>query len=435
MSAPSDSTVLSHGAFRRYFVADALSNVGDWFTYVAMATLAATASSTTAQAENLSVVFLSQTLPRVLSAPMAGWICDRFDRKTVLLLVLWLRSALVLLMAWVAFRSGACVWLHALHVLRMALGAVTDGASRAALVGWVGRDLIAASNRVLGGAWSVWLAIGVTLGALCTARFGAPAAFVIDALSFALSALVFATLATTRQAQRVESHDGVVDQEAQLSANMQADHWSSRWWQTARDNPQLMLFSWARLSVALASSAGFLAMGASASRGRTASGTAGLLGGYFLLRAVGNGLGAAWRGFGASPAQLVSTGVLAGIVGIAGVVMITQNTANILAICIGAVAWGWGMGAHWTLACTQLQLRSANHVLGRWLSMDLFVFTSGQAFATLSATLLGRAMPAMRVWTPAVLGAIALALWWIAARRALIAVDAKVSRTAHKDLR
>lgn len=392
--------------FRRYFLGEALSNVGDWFTYVAMATLAATSSS---QAENLSVVFLSQTLPRVLSSPLGGWIADRFNRRTVSLVVMILRALIVFAMAYVAKRHGVGLALQSLHILRMALGAVSDASTRAALPTWIGRENIGDANRILGGAWSLWLGLGVTLGAWCTAFFGVSISFIVDALSFVASALAFASLPNveTVTAPKVENE----------SASAAPEVSRSELWQSFRENHELALFSCARMSVAFASSAGFLALGVSAAKGHSSSTAAGFLGGYFLVRAIGNGAGAAWKGLGSSYKQLVRTGVVAGVIGVGGVLMIAQWSEYLLAIAIGAFAWGWGMGAHWTLACTQIQQRSPDHVVGRWLSMDLFVFTTAQASATLLATVMGRWVGALRVGVPCGLAAISLVIWWVMARQ------------------
>ncbi len=402
-----ESKLFTNAHFRRYFFGEALSNIGDWFTYVAMATLAATSS---AQVENLSIVFLSQTLPRVLSSPIGGWIADRFNRRSVLLIVLFLRGILVFAMAYVASRSGAGIALHSLHITRMALGAVSDAAARAAMPTWLGRENIADANRVLGGAWSLWLAIGVSVGAWCTALWGVSVSFVVDAFSFFLSALAFSflpSIQTVTAATAAEVTKGSPSSRSELVVSYRAQ-------------PELLLFACARVSVAFASSAGFLALGTSAAKGHSARLAAGYLGGYFLVRAIGNGAGSAWRGFGSahgSYVQLVRTGIFAGVVGVAGVALIAGFSGYLLAIVLGSFAWGWGMGAHWTLACTQMQQRSPDHVVGRWLSVDLFAFTAAQATATLVATIAGRFVPALSVWIPCAMAGISLLVWFIAARR------------------
>jgi MFS family permease len=65
-------------AFRRLFVARAISLVGDWFSYVALSGLV---YDLTGRPGAPPLIFAAQSLPMFLLVPVTGAAADRFDRK------------------------------------------------------------------------------------------------------------------------------------------------------------------------------------------------------------------------------------------------------------------------------------------------------------------------------------------------------------------
>ena len=90
------------GVFQRYLAAVAFSGLGDWFTYVALAALAASGPM---QALSVGAVALAHTLPRAAAAPIAGARADRVDRRALLAGAEFLRGVAALGMAFAAARG------------------------------------------------------------------------------------------------------------------------------------------------------------------------------------------------------------------------------------------------------------------------------------------------------------------------------------------
>jgi MFS family permease len=173
-------------AFARLYAAQLISFAGDWFTQVALLGLVLELTGSPAAASLLLIV---QVAPFFLLSPIAGVVADRFDRRRVMVLVDLLRvaAALSLLLAddtgtlWIAFVATAGI---------SAGGAFFEPASAAALPNLVSRGDLGYANVLMGSAWGTMLAVGAALGGLVAALLGRDAAFVVDGLSFLVSALL-----------------------------------------------------------------------------------------------------------------------------------------------------------------------------------------------------------------------------------------------------
>lgn len=173
-------------AFTRLYVAQLISFAGDWFTQVALLGLVLQLTGSPAAA---SLLLVLQSAPFFLLSPLAGVVADRLDRRRVMVAVDLLRAlaALALLLAddsgslWIAFVATAGI---------AAGGAFFEPASAAALPNLVARDDLPVANVLMGAAWGTMLAVGAAIGGLVAALLGRDAAFLLDALSFLVSALL-----------------------------------------------------------------------------------------------------------------------------------------------------------------------------------------------------------------------------------------------------
>ncbi|MCE9580212.1 MAG: MFS transporter, partial [Deltaproteobacteria bacterium] len=175
---------------RRLIGFDAVSMIGDWIAYVGISALAIDQGRDLLA---LVVVLVAQAAPRALCAPLAGALADRVDRRTLLVVATAARGAASLAMVG-ATVAGAPWWVHGAYLARMALGAFTDAATRAALPRLVPARAVERANAWANAAWSAAFITGIAAGAVVVARGGVAVAFAIDAASFAIAALGFATL-------------------------------------------------------------------------------------------------------------------------------------------------------------------------------------------------------------------------------------------------
>ncbi|MDQ3171775.1 MAG: MFS transporter [Acidobacteriota bacterium] len=161
-----------------------VSQLGDWFNTVAVyALLYEITSSATAVAGMMVVQFL----PIAIVGPMAGVIVDRLDRRKIMIGADLVRgvSVLGLLLA----DSQATVWIaYAAIGVSVAATGFFEPARSSAIPMVVAKSDLVPANALSTASWSAMLAIGASLGGAVTALAGRDVAFVINSLSFFLSA-------------------------------------------------------------------------------------------------------------------------------------------------------------------------------------------------------------------------------------------------------
>ena len=79
--------------FRRLWLGETISQLGDWLSYVAISLLALHSGG---GALALAVVFAGHVLPAALVSPLAGVLADRVDRRSLLVGTQLIQAALML---------------------------------------------------------------------------------------------------------------------------------------------------------------------------------------------------------------------------------------------------------------------------------------------------------------------------------------------------
>lgn len=189
------------GRFRTLLLAGFVSGVGNWFNTVAVLSLALTLTrSGLAVGATLAV----QVLPRLVVGPVAGVLADRLPRKVILIITDLASTALALSFLFVT--SPSRMWVvYAGSAALVASSALHAPARTAAVPSLVAeRNLLTANalNQTVSGSVMVF---GSVLGGVASGAFGPRVAFVLNALSFLVSALLVAPLgipATGRRAKK-----------------------------------------------------------------------------------------------------------------------------------------------------------------------------------------------------------------------------------------
>src|SRR5437588_11444342 len=172
--------------FRRLWLAQIVSEIGDWFYSVAIFSFLL---ETVGTAISVALAFLCQVLPQTLVSPAAGVINDRLSRRKVMLFADWSRFAIVACMLLV--RGRDTVWLlYTLLVLETMMWALFEPARSAVIPNIVPECDIPAANALSSTTWSVNFMVGSALGGLVATRYGRETVFVLNALSFAASAML-----------------------------------------------------------------------------------------------------------------------------------------------------------------------------------------------------------------------------------------------------
>jgi MFS family permease len=171
--------------YRLLWLAQVVSELGDWFYALAVYNLLLELTGSKAQAVGLAVVL--QVLPSAFAAPTAGVINDRISRKAIMIGADVARFFVVLGM--LAVRTPGMVWLVYPLLFVETLGmAFFEPAHSSVIPNIVPEKQVLAANALASITWSFCLAAGASLGGLVAVWLGRDAVFLLNAVSFLASA-------------------------------------------------------------------------------------------------------------------------------------------------------------------------------------------------------------------------------------------------------
>ena len=172
--------------FRRLWLAQIVSEIGDWFYTLSIYTLLL---QLTGHASSVALALVLQVLPQTLVGPTAGVVNDRLRRKHVMIAADLVRFAVVLAMLFV--RSRSMVWLvYPLLLAETAMAAFFEPARSSVIPNITAEDEVLVANTLSSATWSVNLLIGAAVGGVVAAFFGRDTVFMLNAISFLMSALL-----------------------------------------------------------------------------------------------------------------------------------------------------------------------------------------------------------------------------------------------------
>ncbi len=357
------SLLRRHAGFRRLWAAGAVSLCGDWLSFVAVSVLALTHGG---GPYALALVFAAHALPGALLAPFLGALIDRMDRRKVLIAVDALAAVVTLAMA-VAAAAGGFVAVQLLLLVRSAITAAVPPAESAAVRRLVGPADLIAANAILAATWSVAYVAGMAIGG-AAALLGPTLALALDAGSFAIAALIHATLPplpVARAPSRLRDVIRATPSDTAIALRVAAAH------------RPLLAAVLAKTPLGLAAGAGWIALnliGAAAQPFGAAALSFGIL---QAIRGAGTGIGPiaatalAHRGVGAVPLQHAARALMLGAV---AWLAIARDPVSLTAV---ALIWGIGTGTNWVMAHTELQRHSTDLVIGRLAAFDELLVTVG----------------------------------------------------------
>jgi MFS family permease len=176
--------------FTRLYAAQLVSFGGDWFASVALLALVL---EKTGSATLAGLVIAAQTLPFAIVSPFAGVVVDRIDRRLVMISADVVRALLAL--GFLAAQSRETIWIiFVCEAFISAFSAFFEPAASAALPNLVSKRDLARANILMGSAWGTMLVVGAALGGLVAHFLGNAAAFIGDALSFAISGVLLISI-------------------------------------------------------------------------------------------------------------------------------------------------------------------------------------------------------------------------------------------------
>ena len=354
------------------FGAQIVSYLGDWFAFVALAGLV---EDVTDSRFLVSLVLVSMTIPGLFMSPIAGSFADRFDRRKILIVVSILQAFAALLLL---LHSAAGIWITFLSQCLIAGLAAFVGPSTSASVPNLvdNEDDLRKTNALFGSTWGIMLAVGAALGGLFAAVFGRNAAFIANAVSFVVAALLFAGVKRPMQSERTQNSSvGRVRPIADMKEAINV----------AKKDPVILALLCSKMTFAVG--AGIVSQLAVLASNVFNVGDSGR-GLLIVVRGIGSGLGPILgaRIAGRDMAKLLK------VCGYAGLVFAVCYVGAALSPFIGMAAVFIALahlsgGAQWTLSTLGLQMESPDHVRGRVMAGDMAMVNTMIGFTSILAGL------------------------------------------------
>lgn len=175
-----------------------VSQMGDWFNTIALYTIIL---NLTGSGRDIGLLMVARFLPSFVFGQMSGVLADRFSRRTIMIVSDLLRALVVL--GFLFVRRADQLWIiYLLTVLQLGLSTFFEPAKTAAIPSIVSDSELVSANAIASVTWSVMLTLGAAIGGLITGWFGTNVSFVLDALTYLLSAALIASVRLPKRPPR-----------------------------------------------------------------------------------------------------------------------------------------------------------------------------------------------------------------------------------------
>jgi MFS family permease len=359
--------------FRRYWTANAISMLGEWFNTVAMFVLI---DSLTDSALGIGFLFVLRMFSLAFPQVFTGMLADRFSRKWLMIWANLLSAVAVLILLTVD--GPGDVWLvYVIASVLMMLHAVYIPAENAALPSMVKDNELLTANALNSGTWSASLAIGAAIGGFVVAAHGVEVAFIVNAATFVLAAGIIWTMTIPQKKY--------IDKEGGLWANTIGQ--ISDGFRIILTTPPVRRIITAKALWGIFGG-GLVYMLVLAGEDIGLGGVAAGIGVLFAARGIGTGLGPILARYvftdrGRWPFLL---GWLVSACGLGYAAIAWLEWSPWIALLV--VAAHAASGANWVLSTVLLQERSEDEWRGRMFSTDFLLMTTVHGLSTLVAALM-----------------------------------------------
>lgn len=182
---PYITLVVGNRNYRRLWLAQIISNFGDWFGILAVYALIQTYSGSELL---LGLIIVVKMLSLAFASPLAGYITDRFNRRQLMIICDVARGVLVL--GLILINSSAILWLaYVLTAIQMIFSAIFEPAKTSSIPNVTTAEELVNANILSAASWSIIFTTGMAIGGFATAYLGTDLVFVINAISYGFSAI------------------------------------------------------------------------------------------------------------------------------------------------------------------------------------------------------------------------------------------------------
>jgi hypothetical protein len=353
--------------FRRLWMAQIVSEIGDWFYTLAIYTLLL---QLTGHAGSVALALVLQVLPQTFIGPTAGVVNDRLRRKHVMIAADLIRFVIVLSILLV--RSRSMVWLvYPLLVAETLMAAFFEPARNAVIPNIASADEVLVANTLSSATWSVNLLVGASIGGVVAAFFGRDAVFILNALSFIASATLISGMRFAEPhaeaAAPLRARDLVDFSPVLEGIRYIRGHRTLLPTVFAKAGELMIGPSWVIFTVMGATEFAIHRRGMNQA-GQAMLGMSILLAGRALGALVGPLIAARWAGY---RDQRLRLGILFGYLAVAAGYAEVGATRSVWLASLGALVAHAGGSTVWVFSTTLLQLHTEDQFRGRVFSADL----------------------------------------------------------------
>lgn len=170
--------------YRRLWLAQIIANFGDWFGILAIYSLIHQYSGSELL---LGLIIVVKMLSLASFSPIAGYITDRFNRRT---LMIWCDIARgVIVLGFILITTVDLLWLaYLLIALQMAFAAIFEPAKTSSIPNVTTSDELVVANILSAASWSIIFTTGMAVGGFATAWLGTDIVFLINGFTYIISA-------------------------------------------------------------------------------------------------------------------------------------------------------------------------------------------------------------------------------------------------------
>jgi MFS family permease len=172
-------------AFRRLWAGQVVSELGNWFNFIAGLGLVRAVSH--AAPEVTAIMLVARLAPFAVFAPLAGAVVDRWSRRTIMIVTDLARALFAL--GFLLVRGPEDLWIaYVCTVVSTLLAAFFEAAKNAAMPNVTGESGLLAGNALMFSSRFLLMSAGAALGGAASAGLGYQIAFTVNAASFLVSA-------------------------------------------------------------------------------------------------------------------------------------------------------------------------------------------------------------------------------------------------------
>ncbi|MEZ5425815.1 MAG: MFS transporter [Pyrinomonadaceae bacterium] len=194
--------------FRCLLFGQYISELGNWFNFIAG--LGLIRSITGGSPVAAALLLVCRTLPYSAFSPIAGTFVDRLSRRRVMIVTDILRSIVAL--AFIFVQNPEDLKLAYLaSVLISFFSAFFEGAKNSATPNITGREGLLAGTALMFSSRFVLMAVGAAFGGLATAVFSYRVSFIINSVSFLVSAYSIWLIPEEATREQVKRNGGKTD--------------------------------------------------------------------------------------------------------------------------------------------------------------------------------------------------------------------------------